>query len=117
MIPSRVFVVILAAAAATAAAINDRLHKNINAEVAPHAQFPRDETIGMDTDTSTHRVAFDFSGLINRTVYAQAELVTRHGHGHNALSAEFFTAPYFSTYSSSVASSLITWTSAVSTKA
>ena len=98
MIPSRVFVVILAAAEVRATVINDRFHENINAEVAPLAQFLRDETIGMGTDTSAHRVAFDFPGVTNRTVYAQAELVTRHGHGHNALSAEFFTFSYFIIY-------------------
>ena len=101
------------AATACAAVINDRFHENMNAEVAPHAQFPRDETIGMGTDTRAHRIAFDLPGVTNRTVYAQTELVIQHGHDDNALLAESFTAPYFSACSSSVASSEITWKSAV----
>ena len=90
----------------SATVIDDRFHKNIYAEVAPLAQFVQDGTIAPN--------ASDFSGVTNRTVSAQTELVTRHGHGHrDALSAESFAASYFLTYSSSIAPSLITWKSAV----
>ena len=83
----------LAAVAAAAAIINDRFHKNISAEVAPLAQFLRDETIGMGTDASAHRVAFDSSDFTNRNVSAQNELVTRLGcDQRNTFSAESFTA-------------------------
>ena len=104
---SQAFVVMLAAVAA-ATVINDRFHENINAEVAPRAQFLRDETIGMGTDARAHRIAFDFSDFTNRNVSAQTELVTRRGRDHIALSAESFTASYFSAYSSHIASGLIT---------
>ena len=66
-IPSRVFVVILAAAAVRATVFNDRFHENINAEVAPLAQFLRDETIGMGADAA-HPVAFDSSGFTTQNV-------------------------------------------------
>ena len=65
------FVVMLAAVAATTVNINDRFHVNIDAEVAPCAQFLRDETIGMGTDASAHRIAFDFSDFTNRNVSAE----------------------------------------------
>ena len=95
-IPSRVFVVVLAAAAMTTAAIYDRPHEN-NAKVAPSTQFlrygaSRNDTNGGVTDASK------LSGLTSRTVSAYTELVTRRGQSHSdALSAEFFTASYTST--------------------
>ena len=110
---SQAFVVMLAAVAA-ATVIYDRFHVNINAEVAPRAQFLRDGTIGMGTDTSAHRVIFDSSEFTTRNVSAQNELVTRRGRDqHNALSAASFTASYFSNSSPICASSLITSKSAV----
>ena len=112
-IPSRVFVVILAAAAVRATAINDRLHEN-NAKVAPSAQFLRHGASRFDANDGV-TYALEHSGLTNRTVSAHTELVTHRGHSHNdALSAGFFTASYISTCSSPInASSLIIWTSAV----
>jgi hypothetical protein len=88
-----------------AAVIDDRFHKN-DAKVAPFAQFLQDGTIGMGVDDGAHRIASNFSDLTNRTVSAQTELVTRHGHGHrDAFSAESFTASYFSTCSSPIIAS------------
>jgi len=100
LVSSRVCVVILAATAMHAAVINDQFHKSTNAKVAPFAQFLHDGTIGMGTNDGAHHVASDFSGLTNRTVSAQTELVTRQGQSHrDALSAGSFTASYFSTTS------------------
>ena len=99
----------LAAVAAAAVIINGRFHGNINAEVAPRAQFLRDETIGMGADAA-HPVAFDSSGFTTQNVSAQTELVTRHGRDQNASSAGSFTASCSSTNSSSiVAPDFITW--------
>ena len=113
MIPSQVFVVILAATAMHAAVINDRFHKN-NAKVAPSAQFLQDGTIEMGTNDGAHQNASELPGFTNRIGSAQTELVTRRGQSHrDAFTAEPFAASYFLTYSSSVASSLITWKSAV----
>ena len=91
------FVVMLATVAATTVNINDRFHVNTDAEVAPCAQFLRDETIGMGADAA-HRVAFDFSDFTTRNVSAQTELVTRRGRDQRDASlAGSFTALYFST--------------------
>ena len=93
MIPSRVFVVILAAAAVRATVINDRLHEN-DAKVAHSAQFLRHGASRFDANDGV-TYALEHPGLTNRIVSAHTELVTRHGQGHNALSAEPFTASYF----------------------
>ena len=102
-IPSRAFVVTLAAVAAAAVISIGRFHENTDAKVAPCAQFLRDETIGMGADAA-HRVAFDSSGFTTRNVSAQTELVTQRGHDQcNASSAGSFTASSSSTNSSSIA--------------
>ena len=103
-IPSQAFVVTLAAVAAAAVIINGRFHGNINAEVAPRAQFLRDETIGVGTGVRVHRIAFNFPDFTNRDVSARNELVTRRGRDQrNAFSAGSFTASSSSTNSSSIA--------------
>ena len=92
-IHSRVFVVILAAAAARATVINDRLHEN-DAKVAPSAQFLRHGASRFDANDGVTS-ALDLSGLTDRTVLAHTELVTHRGHSHrDALSAGFFAASY-----------------------
>ena len=60
----------LAAVAAAAVIINGRFHGNINAEVAPRAQFLRDETIEVGTGVCAHRLASDSSDFTNRKVSA-----------------------------------------------
>ena len=111
---SRALVVTLTTVAAAAVIINGRFHGNINAEVAPRAQFLRDETIGLAIGVRAHRIAFDSSGFTTRNASAQAELVTQRGHDQrDASSAGSFTASSSSTNSSPIASGLITWKSAI----
>uniref|UniRef100_A0A7S2FZ27 Uncharacterized protein n=1 Tax=Octactis speculum TaxID=3111310 RepID=A0A7S2FZ27_9STRA len=110
-IPSRVFIVILAAAAMPAAAIDDRFRMDC-AKVAPSIQF-------LQTGTSifgTNDGVVSSSGLAPRRRQSSvaSALAPRRGPGRlDASAAESFAASYFSTYSSPIASGLITWKSAI----
>ena len=66
------------------------------------------------TDGGARLVASELSGSTDRIGSAQTELVTRRARRRDdASAAENFTAPYFSSYSSSIAAfSLISWESA-----
>ena len=106
-IPSRVLVVVLAAAAMTAAVIGDRFRMNC-AKVAPSIQFLQTETSTFGTNDGVISSASRLAPRRGQSPVASA-LAPRRGPGRlDASSAGSFTASYFSTCSSSIyVSSLI----------
>ena len=122
-IPSRVFIVILAAAAMPAAAIDDRFRMDC-AKVAPSIQLLQTGTSIFSTNdgvvstfSTNDGVVSSASGLAPRRRQSSvaSALAPRRGPGRlDASSAGSFTASYFSTCSSSIyVSSLITSKSAI----
>ena len=101
-IPSRVLVVVLAAAAMTAAAIDDRFRMNC-AKVAPSIQFLQTEPAIFGTNDGVISSASRLAPRRRQSSVASA-LAPRRGPGRlDASAAESFTAPSSSTISSSVA--------------
>lgn len=68
----------------------------------------------MGANDGAYLIASELCGLNNRTDSAQIELVNHRVQIRRYASvADYLTAPHSSTYSSSIASSLIAWESAV----
>jgi hypothetical protein len=101
-IPSRVFIVILAAAALPAAAIDDRFRMDC-AKVAPSIQFLRKGTSIFGTNDGVVSSAFGLAPRRGQSSIASA-LAPRRGPGRlGAFAAESFAASSSSTISSSIA--------------